>query len=387
MRKFTRFLGLVLAALVLMPVSVKAQQIYPQLSFLDATGASIRQVEATLDEEFTPPTLTCDYREVLRSVRYSSSNERVAFVDSVSGYVVLYSAGNATITAYFAGDSVYAAARAMYNLIVKEAEVPATQDSLVCPEARYNLPDNVLSLKVGETASIPELLGETGAIYQLTRKSIIDTQVATLTEDEMIYALSEGTTQFIGVTFQIGADNQTKMCEYPFDIVVEPADTTATEEPECPIAYFFSNGELIKSVTLKVGESMRVPNLMGETGAVYELTEMMITKETQRIAQVSADGLIYGLSEGTAEFIGYVLMTTNGDLFPCEYYLSVIVEAGADTTQLADPELSFDEAEVFLELGDSLIVPNLINPHNNCSTITSCNIFNASSNIWSLCLK
>ena len=83
MRKFTHLLGMVLAALVLMPLSVKAEQIYPTLSFIGADGSAVRQVEATLGENFTTPRLTCDYPEVLRTVRYSSTNGRVAMVDTL----------------------------------------------------------------------------------------------------------------------------------------------------------------------------------------------------------------------------------------------------------------------------------------------------------------
>ena len=260
MKKFSYFLGLVLAALALMPMSVKAQQIYPTLTFRDATGAQVRQVEATLNEDFIPPTLTCDeYPEVLRYVRYSSSNGRVAWADSISGYVELYSAGQTTITAYFAGDSVYSAARAMYTLIVNEPVTPPTPDTVTCPEA-----------------------------------------------------------------------------------------------------FFFYNGALVESITLKVGDVISTPMLMAATGSILSGRTSI---ENTNIARLTEDGMIQGVAEGTTRYhVLYYQTSSEGGVLTCEYDLGIIVEAAAP--QKAQPELSFKPQEVSIELGDKVEVPTIVNPHN-----------------------
>lgn len=260
MRKFTHLLGMVLAALVLMPLSVKAEQIYPTLSFMGADGSAVRQVEATLGENFTAPRLTCDYPEVLRSVRYSSTNGRVAMVDTLSGYVTLYSAGQTTIMASFAGNDTYGAARAMYTLIVNEA--------------------------------------------------------------------------------------------------------TPIVEPTCPEAKYFYNGAELTTMTLKVGDVVDIPMLMGVTGAVYRLSAK--TVEGIRVAELTeneaGNEVIKAVGVGNAQFIGMIVYTVDGQTKNCEYSFNIVVEAAAP--QLADPELSFDAAEVNVELGAQFVAPNLLNPHN-----------------------
>lgn len=354
MKKFTLLLGMVLAALVLMPLSVKADKIYPQMSFVGADGGTVRQVEATLGTEFTAPTLTCDYPEVLRSVRYSSTNERVAMVDTLSGYVTPYSAGSTTITAYFAGNDTYGAARAMYTLIVNE-DTPIVEPT--CPEAKYYYNGSELTtmtLQVGDVVSIPSLLGATGQFFSLSAKTVEGIRVAELTEDDMIHATGEGTAVFVGgINYRTG--DTTLFCEYSFNIVVEAAAT-----PTCPDAKFYYNGAIVESITLKVGDAINIPVLMEATGAQISGRANV---ENTSVATISADGLLYALAEGqTTYHVMYAQTTTAGGVLTCDYYLGVIVEAA--TPALPDPELSFDATEVNVELGAQFVAPTLLNPHN-----------------------
>lgn len=62
-------------------------------------------------------------------VTYSSSNTEVATIDN-SGTVTLLTAGNTVISAEFAGNDEYDAAKVSYTLTVKEAAAPAQQISL-----------------------------------------------------------------------------------------------------------------------------------------------------------------------------------------------------------------------------------------------------------------
>ena len=360
MKRFTHFFGSTLMALLLLPMSVKAEQLYPTLTFMGADGSAVRQVEATLGETFNAPRLLCDYPEVLRTVTYSSSNERVATVGTY-GDVTLVSAGTTTISAYFAGNDTYGAARAMYTLTVKEA-TPIVEPT--CPEAKYYYNGaelTTMTLKVGDVVDIPMLMGATGGVYRLSAKTVEGIRVAELTQNEagedVIKAVGVGNAQFIGMFIYYPTEDQRKECEYSFNIVVEAASTP--EEPECPIAQFYYNGAIVESITLKVGESVDAP-ILGAAGTI--LSGRAIIEDT-KVAQLGADNLIYAVAQGTTTYyVLYTQTTTDGGVMTCEFTLTIIVEAAAP--QLADPELSFDATEVNAELGMQFVAPKLVNPHN-----------------------
>lgn len=359
MRKFTHFLSMTLMALMLVPTSANAELIYPELKFVGADGSVVRQVEATLGETFNAPTLTCDYPEaVLRNVRYSSSNERVAAVDTLSGYVTLYSAGNTMIIASYVGDTMFAAARATYTLIVNEQETPPVAPE--CPNAYFYAngePIKVLTIKVGESVSIPNLLGETGAVYRLSRKSIENSQIAMLTEDDMIYGVAEGSTMLIGYMITT-VDGETLTCEYDLAINVEAA--TPVVEPTCPEAKYYYNGAELTTMTLKVGDVVDIPTLMGVTGAIYRLSAK--TVEGIRVAELTEDDQIHAVGQGTAQFIGMFVYTVDGQTKNCEYSFDIVVEAG-ETPQCPDAKFFYNGAVVeyiTLKVGDAVDVPVLM---------------------------
>ena len=79
-------------------------------------------VTATLEETFTPPTLTTDPTDL--TVTYSSSVTDVATVDATTGAVTLLAVGTTTITATFAGNENYNEGTASYELAVEEADTP-----------------------------------------------------------------------------------------------------------------------------------------------------------------------------------------------------------------------------------------------------------------------
>ena len=105
---------------------------------------------------------------------------------------------------------------------------PSVTPVVECPTAHYNLSsaDNALHMTVGQTASIPDLLGGTGSILRLSAKTVEGIRVAELTEDDMIYAVGVGTAQFVGLYMYATADGSTMQCEYTFDIIVTAAQTT-----------------------------------------------------------------------------------------------------------------------------------------------------------------
>lgn len=254
MKKFTLFSGMALVALMLMPMMVLAQQSRVELSFVNAEGTTIREAQAILGEDFTEPRLTCDVREVLRSIKYRSGSERIALVDSLSGEVTPVAEGTTTIVAHFPGNDAYYEARAIYNLTVSKPVVPVVPPT--CPEARWNLPaDNVLMLHVGDVVSVPELMGGAGSLLYLNMKYIDNIRVAELTDSDMIWARGVGTTTFTGTIMQGGADGsgQTIQCDYTFTIVVEDA---APQKQKPGLSFD------INEVDIELGEAFVAPQIV-----------------------------------------------------------------------------------------------------------------------------
>lgn len=249
MKKISLFLSMTLMAILLLPAGLMAQA-YPALSWVDADGVPVRQVEVTLGEVFTPPTLTCDAPEILRSVTYLSSNESVAIIETNTGTLTILAAGTTSITAYFAGDETYAPGRAVYTLIVNEKTSPEPD----CPDAHFNLPaDNVLHLSVGDVVSVPELIGATGQILFLSAKTVENILVAELTEDDLIHAVAAGQAKFIGLYVQVVGEGSTRECEYSFDIEV----TGAAQQKAKPELSFNP-----QEVSIEFGEVVEIPTIV-----------------------------------------------------------------------------------------------------------------------------
>ena len=188
MKKFTQLLGLALVALLLLPQSIMAEQ-RVTMYFVDGSGNRVRQVTATIGEEFIEPTLVVEPANTGGRVVYESTDYNVANVDMMSGDVTLGTTGRATITATFGGTEEYGVNSASYQLIVEAAQdtTPVVPPTPTCPEARWNLPaDNVLTLHVGDVVSVPELMGGAGSLLYLSMKYIDNICVAELTECDMI---------------------------------------------------------------------------------------------------------------------------------------------------------------------------------------------------------
>ena len=193
MKKISFFVALV--AMMLLPLRMVGQNRLT-MSFVDANGRTVRQVEATMGEEFVEPTLMIQPAGAQVRVVYSSANERVATVDMMSGEVTLVSAGNTTIIAQSGETEEYFGAQAQYSLIVNAAQDTTPVIEPTCPEARFYMNGaqlTSLSLKVGESVSVPMLMSATGSMLS-GRVSVQNTAVAIVSADNMIHGLAEGTT-------------------------------------------------------------------------------------------------------------------------------------------------------------------------------------------------
>ncbi len=302
MRKFTQLLGLALVALLLLPQSIMAEQ-RVTMYFVDGSGNRVRQVTATIGEEFIEPTLVVEPANTGGRVVYESTDYNVANVDMMSGDVTLGTTGRATITATFGGTEEYGVNSASYQLIVEAAQdtTPVVPPTPTCPEARWNLPaDNVLTLHVGDIVSVPELMGGAGSLLYLSMKYIDNIRVAELTESDMIWARGVGTTTFTGTVLQGGADGsgQTLQCDYIFTIVVEEA---APQKADPQLS--FSATE----VNVELGETFVAPTLLNPHNIEFTaMNSKWYTNWDSKIASVNemtgAVTLLGGVGKETITF-------------------------------------------------------------------------------------
>ncbi len=302
MRKFTHLLGLALVALLLLPQSIMAEQ-RVTMYFVDGSGNRVRQVTATIGEEFIEPTLVVEPANTGGRVVYESTDYNVANVDMMSGDVTLGTTGRATITATFGGTEEYGVNSASYQLIVEAAQdtTPVVPPTPTCPEARWNLPaDNVLTLHVGDIVSVPELMGGAGSLLYLSMKYIDNIRVAELTESDMIWARGVGTTTFTGTVLQGGADGsgQTLQCDYTFNIVVEAA-APQLADPELS----FDAAE----VNVELGAQFVAPNLLNPHNIEFTaMNSKWYTNWDSKIASVNemtgAVTLLGGVGKETITF-------------------------------------------------------------------------------------
>ena len=302
MKKFTQLLGLALVALLLLPQSIMAEQ-RVTMYFVDGSGNRVRQVTATIGEEFIEPTLVVEPANTGGRVVYESTDYNVANVDMMSGDVTLGTTGRATITATFGGTEEYGVNSASYQLIVEAAQdtTPVVPPTPTCPEARWNLPaDNVLTLHVGDVVSVPELMGGAGSLLYLSMKYIDNIRVAELTESDMIWARGVGTTTFTGTVLQGGADGsgQTLQCDYTFTIVVEEV---APEKADPQLS--FSATE----VNVELGETFVAPTLLNPHNITFTPNNSKwYTNRDSKIASVNEQTgevtLLGGVGKETISF-------------------------------------------------------------------------------------
>ena len=228
--------------------------------FADESGTQVgRQVTATLGEAFTAPHLVFEPAEAQRSVRveYGSTNPDAAEIDMTSGRITLKAAGTTTISAVTGETGEYYSARAQYNLIVEAAQdttpvVPAT-----CPEARFysnGAEVKTLSVKVGEAVSVPMLLSAEGGILSGGRMIIDSTNIAIITEDNMIYGKAEGyATLTVMIYKSSSAAGGVLTCEYQLPIIVEAAAPQKLD-PELSLD--------VKEISIELGEAVTTPKII-----------------------------------------------------------------------------------------------------------------------------
>lgn len=210
-------------------VQVNKVEYFEDVSNKTATSLSFDAPSYTISKDQTLtklPTLKADEKPLFgKNITWSSDNENVATVDA-NGTVTGVAAGNAKITAKFAGDDTYKTSTASYEIIVKGA--PA----LSFPETSY-------TVEMGDAFSEPTLQGLPTDVTAKYSSSNAD--VATVDE-------STGKVQIVGVgTTTIKAVSEAKdvyeAAEASYELTVNRAnskketfDLTSGYENKKPLA-------------------------------------------------------------------------------------------------------------------------------------------------------
>ena len=161
-------------------VQINKVEYYEDVSNKTATSLSFDASSYTISKDQTLtklPTLKADEKPLFgKTITWSSDNAKVATVDA-NGTVTGVAAGNAKITAKFAGDDTYITSTASYEIIVKGAP------SLSFPQTSY-------TVEMGDAFSEPTLQGLPTGVTAKYSSSNAD--VATVDE-------STGKVQIVGV--------------------------------------------------------------------------------------------------------------------------------------------------------------------------------------------
>lgn len=154
-------------------VQINKVEYYEDASNKTATSLSFDAPSYTIskDQTFTKlPTLKAGEQTLSdKTITWSSDNDKVATVDAATGTVTGVAAGNAKITAKFAGDDEYETSTASYEIIVKGAP------SLSFPQTSY-------TVEMGDVFSTPKLEGLPEGVtsaYTSSNKEVATVDAAT----------------------------------------------------------------------------------------------------------------------------------------------------------------------------------------------------------------
>ena len=153
-------------------LQVNKVEYYEDVSNKTATSLSFDAPSYTISKDQTLtklPTLKADEKPLFgKTITWSSDNENVATVDA-NGTVTGVAAGNAKITAKFAGDDVYETSTASYEIIVKGAP------SLSFPQTSY-------TVEMSDVFTAPKLEGLPEGVtpaYTSSNKEVATVDAAT----------------------------------------------------------------------------------------------------------------------------------------------------------------------------------------------------------------
>ena len=167
------------------------------------------------------------------------------------------------------------------------------------------------------------------------------------------------------ITATTGQTEQYYSARAQYNLIVEAAqDTTPVVPSTCPEARFMTeSGMIVDTMTLAEGDYASIPTLVGNAGSILRMSMKYI--DNIRVAELTADDLIWARGEGVTTFTGTIIQggaDGSGQTLQCDYSFVIVVKAAAP--QKLDPELSLDVKEISIELGEAVTTPKIINPNN-----------------------
>lgn len=183
------------------PLELEKAQVEAGLTY----GEEPVAVTAKIGEDVTEPELTNPNN---LTVTYSSSDTNVATVDA-NGNVTAVGAGEATITASFAGDDNYLAGEASYTITVNKGD------------AGLSFSASTANAVVGSDFTEPTLSNPNGLTVTYTSSN---PAVATVDENGNVTIVGEGTTT---ITAKITGDANYEDAEVSYELTVAPQPVVA----------------------------------------------------------------------------------------------------------------------------------------------------------------
>ncbi|MBR4505103.1 MAG: carbohydrate-binding domain-containing protein [Candidatus Methanomethylophilaceae archaeon] len=247
------------------------------------------------------------------TVNWSSSDESVATVDS-SGKITAVSAGKATITAK--ADS----SRATCEIIVADASVPT---------AAISLSSGVLSLNVGDTATLTAAVTPSDSSDVLTWKSS-DISVATVSSDGKVTAIAAGSATITATYGSVSG-----ACEVTVNPITVETDSISLSDSSStlsvgktltlaaavmpsnstqPVSWVSSDGSVAVvssdgKVTAIAAGTATITATSGSHSATFDVT---VVKDSS-LSVPSIDGLTITCKSGTADIVAYSLDSSTGE--------------------------------------------------------------------------
>ncbi len=277
---------------------------------------------ATIGQEFTSPAAVNPDGLALT---YSSSNENVATVDT-EGKVTLVAAGEAIITAAFAGDYDYEAATATYLLTVN----PRIKTDVTLTWSKAEAEATVGKDFTAPTLSVTPEEAKSAVVY-----SSSDTAVATIDAEGNVELVGEGTAT---ITAAITDNEYYNNATASYSLSVSPAIV------QLQTTMSFSSNEA--SATLH--HDFTAPVLTVEPKAAEALVKYSSSDE--EVASVAFDGSVTLISAGTATITATIEETENFSAASASYVLTVSDE---ETT------LSWSRDEFIAVIGEEFEAPVL----------------------------
>ncbi len=235
----------------------------PNATAVLATSIELSETNLSLVEEETV-TLTATVLPSYALVTWSSSDESVATVDA-SGKVTAVSEGTATITA----SSVAGEESATCEVTVTAPEVPVTG---------VTLDTNEVSVDENKTVTLKATISPDNSTIRTVTWTSSDEGVATVDENGVVTGVSEGS-----ATITASAGGKSASCVVTVNAAVIPVTSITLNRDTATVA---EDGTVTLTATVSPGNATN--------------PTVTWTSSDESVATVDANGVVTGVSEGTA---------------------------------------------------------------------------------------